>query len=393
MKILCVIDSLCFGGAQRQLVELAIAFKEKGHNVSFLTYHQIPFFNSVVEAHDIPIFCITEPNYLIRLIKMRRYIRRGNYDALLSFLEGANFISEFAGLPFRKWSLVVGERSANPKILKSVKLIFYRWFHFFATYVVANSYTNMNLVRSANPLLPNSKCRIIYNTVDFSRFIPSNNFEFRRNHKLSLVIAARIQFEKNFTGLLEALSLLDKDELQMIKIDWYGEYDLQPNANTLLKESLKKIENYNYNDIITFHKATHHISKIIQDADAVGLFSFYEGFPNVICEAMACAKPVICTKVSDISNFLSHEPGLLCDPKDPHSIKESLRYLIHLKDNQLREIGNKNREIALQKFEKETIVFKYLNLLGDKTQNSQARIYTTAINYQSTLSNSHFQNR
>jgi len=370
MKILCVIDSLCFGGAQRQLVELAIAFKEKGHTVSFLTYHHIPFFNPFVEGQEIPIVCITEPSYIKRLIKMRHYIRRGNYQAVLSFLEGANFISEFAGFPYRKWNLVVGERSANPRILKSNKLIFYRWFHFFSTYVVANSHSNMDLVRSANPLLPKWKCRIIYNTVDFRRFIPLDDFVYRRNNKLSLVIAARVQYEKNFTGLLEALSLLDKDELKKIKINWYGEYDLQPNANALLKESLKQLENCGFEDIITFHKATHNISTIIQESDAVGLFSYYEGFPNVICEAMACGKPVICTKVSDVSNFLSHEPHLLCDPKNPHSIKESLRYLIHLKDDQLYEIGKKNREIALEKFEKEAIVCKYLGLLGEKIQNN-----------------------
>ena len=39
MKILCVIDSLGSGGAQRQLVGLAIGFKERGHEVSFLVYH------------------------------------------------------------------------------------------------------------------------------------------------------------------------------------------------------------------------------------------------------------------------------------------------------------------------------------------------------------------
>lgn len=39
MKILCVIDCLGSGGAQRQLVNLATAFKEKGHEVSFLVYH------------------------------------------------------------------------------------------------------------------------------------------------------------------------------------------------------------------------------------------------------------------------------------------------------------------------------------------------------------------
>ena len=35
MNILCVIDILGSGGAQRQLVNIAIGFKERGHTVSF----------------------------------------------------------------------------------------------------------------------------------------------------------------------------------------------------------------------------------------------------------------------------------------------------------------------------------------------------------------------
>ncbi len=364
MRILCVIDSLCFGGAQRQLVELAFSFKAKGHAVSFLTYHHIPFFNSMVEEEGIPIMCIHEPNYIKRLFKMRRFIRMGKFDAILSFLEAANFICEFAGIPNRKWKLVAGERSANPAILKSLKLKIYRWFHFYADYIVANSKANLDLVRTVNPLLPESKCRIIYNTVDFRRFSPAVSFDFRRNGRTSLVIAARIQYEKNIHGLIEALSLLKKEELEKIKIDWYGEYDTHNNTNRLLIDSQAKIMTKGLESTITFHAATHDIIRIIQESDAVGLFSFYEGFPNIICEAMACEKPVVCTRVSDMSYFLSQNPELLCDPTDPVSIRDALSYLISLDSTQLQRIGTENRNIAMERFNREKIVSSYLNLLG-----------------------------
>ncbi len=366
MNILCVIDSLCFGGAQRQLVELAISFKEKGHSVSFLTYHHIPFFNESVENKGITISCIKEPNYLKRLIKMRHFIRKGNYHSVLSFLEAANFICEIASFPYRKWHLVVGERSANPMILKSLKLRFYRWFHFLANYVVANSNTNMSLVRTANPLLSENKCKIIYNTIDFDRFKPTDNYRFRHEKKLKLVVAARIQYEKNFSGLIKALLLLKKEEVQQLQIDWYGEYDLQPHANDALQKDLLDLKAHGLDGSLKFHKATHDIQDIIQQSDAVGLFSFYEGFPNVICEAMACGKPVVCTNVSDISGFLSHKKQLLFDPKDPISIKKALVFLLGLDNNDLISIGSKNRAIALDNFQSEKIVSGYLNLLQGK---------------------------
>ena len=50
MKILCVIDSLGSGGAQRQMVNLARGFKSKGYDVEMLIYYpQLNFFRPEVE--------------------------------------------------------------------------------------------------------------------------------------------------------------------------------------------------------------------------------------------------------------------------------------------------------------------------------------------------------
>ena len=55
MRITCVIDNLGSGGAQRQLVTLGIAFKRRGHDVRFLTYHKDDFFAPMLEAANIEI--------------------------------------------------------------------------------------------------------------------------------------------------------------------------------------------------------------------------------------------------------------------------------------------------------------------------------------------------
>src|SRR5690625_4620985 len=188
MKILCFIDSLGSGGAQRQLVELAKGFKERGHEVSFLTYHEIDFFKPDLDQVEIPVTTIVEPNYWKRALKIRRFIRRSQPDAVLAFLEASAFMATVAGFPWRKWKLVVGERSANPNILKSPKLRFYRFFYLFTDYVVANSHANMELVKKANPLLSARKCKMIYN-------IPSQPKEPihitpRHDGKTRIVVAA-----------------------------------------------------------------------------------------------------------------------------------------------------------------------------------------------------------
>jgi glycosyltransferase involved in cell wall biosynthesis len=362
LKILCVIDSLGSGGAQRQLIELAIGFKGKGNEVSFLTYYDYNFHDSTLEKNEISITCIKETNYLRRLIKMRRFIRRGRYDAVISFLEAASFISEVAGLPFKKWKLVIGERSSNPAISKSLKLRIYRWYHLFADYIVANSYSNLKIVQSVNPLLPKSKCRIIYNIVDFKLWKPSPSYLPRMDGKLKLIVVASHQFLKNLNGLVEALSLLSKEKRSKLTIDWYGDRLCEPFFDNSIIEAKQKIKALELDNMITFYPATIQLVQEVQKADAVGLFSFYEGLPNTICEAMSCGKPIVCSAVSDLPNLLSQDVNLLCDPSKPQSIMQAINYLIDLTNDQLIQFGKRNLVIAKQTFEKELIIAKYLEL-------------------------------
>ena len=52
-KILCLIDCLSSGGAQRQLVGLAKLLAERGYEVEVLTYHDLPFYKSILEQYGI----------------------------------------------------------------------------------------------------------------------------------------------------------------------------------------------------------------------------------------------------------------------------------------------------------------------------------------------------
>lgn len=359
MKILCVIDSLGSGGAQRQLVSLAIGFKKRGGEISFLVYHSINFFKDLLDENNVYVHEIIEPNYLKRLLKMRRYIRNGEYDSVLSFLQASNFICEFAGLPWRKWKLVVGERSANPNIFKSKKLRAYRWFHFLADYVVANSYENIRIVRKVNPLLPPQKCRVIYNVVEHANWNPGDINTHLKDGKLKIVVGARHSYLKNLNGLIEAVNLLSEKDKKKLKIDWYGSDGIDQSKD----EAMRKIEKYQLSDIFNFYNPTQDIHRRIQAADIVGLFSFYEGLPNTICEAMMAGKPVVASNVSDLENFLNHSPSQITDPNNPRQISERLSFFINTDSQTLQEIGNRNNEIAKSYFNQDLIIEKYLSLL------------------------------
>ena len=364
MNILCTIDSLSSGGSQRQLVNIAVGFREKGHRVSFLIYHDIRFYDDILRINDIAIHVVQESGYLKRLIRIRRFIRRGGYDAVVSFMETPDFICEIAGLPFRKWKLIVGERSAHPDIYRSVKRIIFRWFHLFSDYVVANSYANLKMVRSVSPLLPRSKCRVVYNMLDLDYWSPLKGYVPLREGRLKLVVVASHQYLKNLNGLVDAIALLSDADREKISVEWYGDKLTEPYYSDAYPQAIEKIEMLKLNDLIRFYPATKEIRQKIQEADAAGLFSFYEGFPNSVCEAMACAKPVICSSVSDLPLLLSDDPALLCDPADARSIARSISYLIGMGPERLKETGERNLAIARKNFDKNILIDSYLNLMN-----------------------------
>lgn len=358
MKILCVIDSLGSGGAQRQLVNLALAFKERGLKVEFLVYHSDPFYYQVLSDHKIKIIEVLENNYIKRILKMRYIIRKGDYDSVLSFLEAASFICTVAGFPYRKWTLVVGERSANPNIFKSIKLKLYRWFHIFVSAVVANSHENIKLVKKINPILNDKKLHVIYNLIDFDKWqFNSEGYVYRKNGKFNLTVVASHLYLKNLNGLVEAVNLLNDEHKMNLSIHWYG--GDRPDSSK--SEAIEKISKYKLDNIFNFYEPTLEIATKVNQADAVGLFSFYEGLPNVVCEAMVNTKPVIASDISDVSFLI--EKRFTFDPHDPEQIAEKIRYLLSLDETALKEIGKKNQSSALNLFDKECIVQNYLSIM------------------------------
>lgn len=358
MKILCFIDSLGSGGAQRQLVELGKGFKEYGHEVLFLTYHEINFFKPELDAVHIPVKTIVEPNYLKRIFKIRKAIRKEKPDAVLSFLEGANFMATLAGFPSRNWKLVVGERSANPEILNNRKLKFYRKAHFLVDYIVGNSHKNIELVKKIIPNINNNKLKVIYNSVEIPR---KTNYKIAENNVTKIVVAASYRAVKNLDGLIDALHLLPEKYKDKLIINWYGNIAMD---NTYYQNQLDRINEFNLNDVLILNDKTNKIEEKYEAADFVGLFSHFEGFPNTICEAMALSKPVIVTKVSDVPLFVKeNENGFLCESDNPDSIKNALIQGVNSSNKQRKRMGDNNYAIAIKEFSKEMIVSQYLNLL------------------------------
>ena len=362
-KILFFINNLGSGGAQRQLVELAKGYKELGYNVKILIYQELwsEYYISHISEFGVTVDGIYERKYIKRIWLLRKYLLKNKFDVIISFLETPCFYVEIAGLFIKRWKLIVGERSADPSKCTRLILRIFIYFHLLSDYIVANSQANIDIIKSITRVIPEKKFRVIYNMYDVNK-IRRENFEYNiwhENNRFKLLIASSHRYLKNLNGLVEAVNLLEENLKQKLQILWYG--------SNLFDDSLYdakvKITKYHLDSIFEFYEPTLDIYKYMSNADAIGLFSFFEGLPNAICEAMLLEKPVIVTTVSDIPILLKDNVnGFLCNPDDPISIAGALRKVLHCTPEELSLMGANNRQLAQEIFSKEKVLSQYAEL-------------------------------
>jgi len=77
---------------------------------------------------------------------------------------------------------------------------------------------------------------------------------------------------------------------------------------------------------------------------------WYEGFPNTLLEAMALAKPVVCSRIGGLPEIVDDGvTGLLFEPGNADDLTEKIRYLWD-RPQLCRQMGQAGKEKALQEY-------------------------------------------
>ena len=144
-------------------------------------------------------------------------------------------------------------------------------------------------------------------------------------------------------------------------ISWNGK---SKKHNEYFNQCQEKIALLGVVEFITLKDKTNEIKACYQDADYFCLPSFYEGTPNVICEAMACGLPVVCSDVCDNSKYvIEGENGFLFNPKVTGTIVAAFERMFACSEEKYVAFCRRSREIAEQKLSKETFVNAYIKLI------------------------------
>jgi len=92
--------------------------------------------------------------------------------------------------------------------------------------------------------------------------------------------------------------------------------------------------------------------------DIASSVSLGEGFPNVICEAMACGVPCVVTDVGDAA-FIVNNTGYVVPPRDSLALTGAWKALVDLGEERRRELGLLARKRVMDHFELSKVVKEY----------------------------------
>ena len=356
MRIVLFTDSLGAGGAQRQLVGLAKLLKDAGEDVTVLTYHCDEFYAPFLDENGIRYVLLNDAQRALkRIVKVCRYVRYEKPDVLIAYQEVPSLIACIAKIFNPEIKLIVSERNTTQKIDKVLKIRFflYRW----ADAIVPNSYSQEKFIKRYCPKLMD-KVTTITNFVDISKFcVPQDK---KRSAKPIIMVAATIFNSKNTLGLIEALGRIPVSERNFI-VKWYG---YSERFEDYYNQCVQKIESCGVGDCIQLLPKTLNISECYQQADYFCLPSFFEGTPNVICEAISSGLPVLCSDVCDNAIYVHEgENGFLFSPNSSASIAEAIQRILLLDENQYMKFSLKSREIAEEKLAEDIFLSKYREVI------------------------------
>jgi glycosyltransferase involved in cell wall biosynthesis len=377
LRVLLVIDNLGSGGAQRQLVNLALGLQARGHHAEVFCYTPGNFFSTQLEAARIPvhIYAKSKRTLLGVVWNLRQLIRRGRFDATIAFLDGPNTYLLLATLGLRtRPKVIVSERFYDPPEGVGWRQKVPRFLYRFADHITTNSHHQRETLERKLPHIV-GRTSTIYNGVDLTIFHPRE--KALPASPLRLLAIASISPYKNGLCLIQALDILNKVHALRPCVSWVGVHSMVGERGNYIALMQRAITEFHLEDQWEWLYERNDIPKLMSSFHALVHPSYGEGLPNVVCEALSSGLPVIISDTLDHPKLVEHDvSGYLFDWRDPQDLARWIKAMHDLPCEERTSMGLKGRAFAEEHLALSVFVEQYerlfLSLTG--TQNSEAQV-------------------
>lgn len=354
-----VIAALVIGGAERQLLYLLRGLDRSRYRPRLYAFADGPW-RERFEALDVPLEIIDwRRGRLSVLFELTRRLRRHPADLVHTYGHSANMIGRLAALAAGVPAVIVSERSA-PFIKSRATRLIDRSLAPFTAGVIANS-EHAARYWAEHGLIGRGRAWAVHNGIEAERYaVGGGSAEGGR-----LVTVGDMRREKNHALLFEALALVaaERPEVSLtIAGDGSLRGELEAQAARLGIAGNLRLPGF-FDDVPGLYRAS----------DIYVHTAHYEGLPNAVMEAMACALPCIVTASDGCRELITDgDNGLVVEEMSPRALADALLRL--LGDGECRRrMGERGRarierefSIARMVERTETLYHKALSPRGGK---------------------------
>lgn len=370
MKIIFLIRSLNYGGAERQLVTLAKSLHELSYFVLVAVfYSEGPLEKDLREA-GVQVVILDKRGrwdvfpFLWRLVRL---VWREKPDIIQGYLPVPNLLTILLKPLFPRIRMVWGVRASNMDLSRYdwlARLVFRIecFFSRFADLIIVNSNAGRNYHLKHG--FPESKMVVIPNGIDTEQFKPDFAARARlraewgiKEHEKLIGIVARLDPMKDHPTFLRAAAILAK-EREDVRFVCVG--DGPEPYSSEMKELSREC---GLEGKLIWTGVCNDMPAVYNALDIVSSSSYGEGFPNVVGEAMACGVPCIVTDVGD-SALIVGETGIVVPPKNSQTLANGLMVMLKNLNNNPSLLNEQVRKRIISQFNQESLVDKTAEVLN-----------------------------
>jgi glycosyltransferase involved in cell wall biosynthesis len=336
-----VLPSLNGGGAERAAVQILNALDPlRWHRSMYLFAREGPYLADLDPG--IALGCGSGGSRLRRWRELRTFLRRTRPQLIVSFLSYFSVLTaaRAAGIGAR---VVFNQQTPMSAFLtdkdyhwrrrwdrQAFSLVTRVGYHLTDAIVTTSKGVAEDLVTQFG--VAASRIRVVHNPVDIAAVTgaavqPIESEHERAWSRPAIVAAGRLADAKNYPLLLDALAQLRRTVPARLFILGQGERE------AALREQAARL---GLTDAVVWCGFQRNPWRYIARADVFALSSRYEGFGNVLVEAMACGVPVVATSSPGTREIVSDGiDGFLVDRHEPAALASALERI--LTDGALRE--------------------------------------------------------
>ena len=372
-----LIYSLAGGGAERVVSILVHELRDTFNITLVLMHNKIDY--DIPKDIKIVFLENSNPNEngikkLLKLpllgLKYKRFCQTNSINISLAFMNRPSYVAIFSKIFGNKVKNIITERTTpsmmyrHNNLLSKVSKILIKKLYPKADVIIANAEGNrLDLID--NFYIDEAKITTIPNLFDLEKIEKLSNepVDEIAFNKFTFVTVGRLDRGKNHRLMINAFSKLENSATQLIILGEGVEREA-------LEEQIRVLNLTNRVFLMGFDNNPY---KYFSKSDVFLFTSLYEGFPNVLVEALACGLPVISTDCksgpreilapkSDVKFQLEQgieiaEYGILIPVDKEEELIKSMNFMMN-------DWQKKNIKLRANCFDKKILVNKFINLLN-----------------------------